>query len=85
MATQTNITTPFAVRIIQEVRNGCANLAPGTVREVKTLCDPQYWHRLSPAEQKLAGKVVVEAVAQGLLPLVHDGLSKSFHLLYRRI
>lgn len=85
MATRTNISTPFALRVIQEVRNGCSNLVPGTVREVKAMCDPEYWHRLSPAEQKMAGKIVVEAVAQGLLPLVHDGLSKSFHLLYRRI
>lgn len=84
MATPTNITTLFARQVIQEVQIGCSTLAPGAVREVKTLCDPHYWHRLSPSEQKMAGKVVVEAVRQGLLPLAHQGLSKSFHLLYRR-
>jgi hypothetical protein len=84
MATPTNITTLFARQVIQEVQSGCSGLVPGTVREVKTLCDPQYWSGLSPAEQKLAGKVVVEAVRQGLLPLARQGLSKSFHRLYLR-
>ena len=85
MTNHTNITTPFAQRVIQEARTGCANLAPGTIREAKTLCDPQFWHGLSAAEQKQAGKVIAEAAKQGLLPLVNRGLSSEFHLLYERL
>lgn len=85
MANPTNITTAFAQRVIQEALTGCSSLVPETIREAKTLCDPHYWHRLTAAEQKLAGKIIAEAVKQGLLPLAHQGLSKSFHLLYRRI
>jgi len=82
---RTNITTPFAQQVIQMARTGCTNLAPGTIREVKKLCDPQYWHSRTAAEQKLAGKIIAEAVKQGLLPLVHRGLSSEFHLLYERL
>jgi hypothetical protein len=85
MANPTNITTAFAQRVIQEAFAGGSSLAPGTIREAKTLCDPLYWHHLTAAEQKLAGKVIAEAVKQGLLPLAHQGLSRSFHLLYERI
>lgn len=85
MTNRTNITTPFAQRVIQEARTGCANLGPGTIREAKKLCDPQYWHSLTAAEQKQAGKVIAEAVKRGLLPLVNRGLSSEFHLLYGRL
>jgi hypothetical protein len=85
MANPTNITTAFAQQLIQEVLRGCARLAPGTIRKVKTLCDRGYWHRLTAAQQKLAGKIIAEAVKQGLLPLVHRCLSPSHHLLYKRV
>ena len=84
MAHPTNITTTFAQRVIQEALTGCSSLVPGTIREAKTLCDPLYWHPLTAAEQKLAGKIIAEAVKQGLLPLVYQGLSLSHHLLYER-
>jgi len=85
MTTTTNIASAFAQQVIQEALTGCASLVPGTIREAKKLCDPHYWHRLTAAEQKLAGKIIAEAVKQHLLPLVHRGLSLSHHLLYERV
>jgi hypothetical protein len=85
MANPTNITSPFARQVIQEALTGCTSLVPGTIREAKKLCDPHYWHRLTAAAQKLAGKIIAEAVKQGLLPLVYRGLSPSHHLLYERV
>jgi hypothetical protein len=82
MTNTTNITTFFSQQVIQEAQTGCANLDPGTIREAKNLCSSHFWHQLTAAEQKLAGKVIAEAVKRGLLPLVHRGLSSEFHLLY---
>ena len=85
MKKSTNITSTFAKKVIQEAHNGCINLAPGAIREAKKLCDPLFWLGLRTAEQIQAGKVIAEAVKQGLLPLKYYDLSGSFHLRYERL
>ena len=68
-----NLNTTFAQQVISAAQAGCSSVEVGAIIDAEQACDPAFWTSSTTTEHKQAGRVVSEAVDQGLLPLDKRG------------
>ncbi len=82
MTVQLNLNTYFAQQVIQAAGSQIPHLQPGVVYISEQILGPAYWGTLSTSQRKHAGKVLAEAVKQGILPLTMGKPRSDNHRTY---
>ncbi len=82
MTTNINLNTSFAQQVLQAACSQIPHLQPGVVYISEQILGPAYWGTLSTSQRKHAGKVLAEAVKQGILPLTMGKPRSDNHRTY---
>jgi hypothetical protein len=73
---------PLAIQLISTIRRNLAGLPPDKNLPARKLCG-DYWHTLSTAERRFAGRFIAASVRRRLLELDQVGKNSGNHWLYR--
>lgn len=79
-----SMNTSFAQLVLKAALDGCNALQIGEIRKGSQICGSSFWSSLTAPQQRLAGKIIAEAVATNQLPLTSLGRNLSNHQLYQR-
>lgn len=82
MTVRANLITTFAQQVIQAAASQIPHLHSGALYISEQVLGPAFWGTLSTSQRKHAGKVLAEAVKQGILPLTMGKPRSDNHRTY---